>query len=228
MEKLKLSANKREVLGKKVKSLRTQGILPGNIYGKGLESVAVSLPEKQFRAISKSAGETGVIYLKIEGEEKERPVLIHGVTRHPVNSSLIHADLYQVNLREKTTANVPVVLVGENELEKNGEALLMQVINEIPVEALPTDIPHEFEIDITNLTEVGQSVKISDLSYDREKVEILTEPEESILIVQEAQMPEEESEATEPTEGEEGALPEVIGEKSDEGGEEKSSENSES
>lgn len=226
MEKLKLQAGKRDTLGKKVKTLRNQSILPGNVYGKGLESVAVSLPEKEFRTISKTAGETGVIYLKLEGEDKERPVLIHAVTRHPVNGSLIHADLYQVNLREKTTANVPVVLVGENELEKNGEVLLMQVLNEIEVDALPTDIPSKFEVNVTNLSEVGQSIKVSELSYDREKVEVLADPEENILIVQEAQMPEEEPEVTEAAEGEEGSLPEVIGEK--EGEEEGSTESSES
>ena len=172
----------------------------------------------------REAGETGVVFIKIEGESTDRPVLIHSVSKHPVTDDLIHADLYQVNLKEKTTAAVPVVLVGENELEKNGEALIMQVLNEVEVEALPTEIPHEFQIDITTLTEVGQGVKVADLVYDREKVEVLAEPEENILIVQEAQMPEEEEETTEAAEGE--GLPEVIGEK--EGGEEDSSESSES
>lgn len=224
MEKLKLQANKRELLGKKVKTLRNQGILPANVYGKGIDSVAVSLPTKEFQSLSRTAGETGVIYLKVEGEEKERPVLIHAISKHPVTDTLIHADLYQVNLREKTTANVPVVMIGENELEKNGEVLLMQVLNEIEVEALPTDIPHQFEIDVTSLGEVGQSIKVSNLSYDREKVEVKADPEENILIVQEAQMPEEEVEET-PTEGAEAALPEVIGESEDA---EEASENSES
>jgi large subunit ribosomal protein L25 len=219
VEKLYLSANKRELLGKQVKTLRSKGVLPGNIYGKGLESVAVSLPEKEFRVISRSAGETGVVYLKIEGEDKDRPVLIHSISKHPITRALIHADLYQVNLREKTTANVPIIMVGENELEKNGEALIMQVLNEIEVEALPTDIPHEFQIDITSLLEIGQSIKVSDLNYDREKVEIKMDTEENVLIVQEAQMPEE-SEEDVTAESNEGVLPEVIGEKAEENGEE--------
>lgn len=230
MDKLNLSVNKRDLLGKKAKSLRRQGTLPGNVYGKGLESVAISLPTKEFHTLSRAAGETGVIYLKIDGEDQERPVLIHSISKHPVTDALIHADLYQVNLKVKTTANVPIVLVGENELEKQGEGLIMQVINEIEVEALPTDIPHQFEIDVTTLTEVGQSVKISDLTYDREKVEIQAEPEENILIMQEAQMPEEPEE--EVTEAAEGELPEVIGEKAEgeesESGEEGSKEKSES
>jgi large subunit ribosomal protein L25 len=211
VEKLNLSVSKREELGKKVKILRSKGILPGNVYGKGVESVAVSIPEKEFHSVSSLAGETGVIYLKVEGEEKERPVLIHSVSHHPVTDTLVHTDLYQVNLKVKTTANVPIVLVGENDLEKNGEALLMQVLNEIEVDALPTDIPHQFEIDVTQLTKIGQNVKVSDLEYDHEKVEIKTELEENILIVQEARMEEEVEELV--AEGEVGVLPEVIGEK---------------
>lgn len=210
MERLTLTAKQRKTFGKKVKSLRSAGELPGNVYGKGISSQAVAVEARAFKETLKTAGETGVVYLAIEGEEGPRPVLIHGVQAHPVTSSLTHIDFYQVNLKEKTTANVPVTLTGENNLEKIGEGLILQTLSEIEVEALPTDIPHEFEVDVSRLTEVGQTFKVGDLQYDREKVEVKIGPEENILVMQTAEMKEEE--VVEEAVSEEGVEPEVISE----------------
>lgn len=184
--------------------------MPGNVYGKGIASRAVAVAERAFKDTLKIAGETGVVYLSIEGEEGPRPVLIHGVQVHPVTGALTHVDFYQVNLKEKTTANVPVVLTGENELEKIGKGLILQTLSEIEVEALPTDIPHQFEVDVSKLTEVGQTFKVGDLQYDREKVEVKVGQEENILVMQTAEMKEEE--VVEEVAAEEGVEPEVISE----------------
>lgn len=211
MEKLELAAKKRDIIGKKVKNLRERGELPGNVYGKGLASTAVTVTERPFRETLRAAGETGVVYLRVEGEEAPRPVLIHGVQKDPVTDDPFHVDFYQVNLKEKTTANVPVVLTGENELEKRGEGLIIQALNEVEVEALPTDIPHEFIVDVSGLTEIGQTVKVSDLSYDHEKVTVKTDPEQSVLVMQVAEMKEEEVPVEEVAPAE-GAEPEVISE----------------
>ena len=211
MEKLSLAAKKRDILGKQVKNLRASGELPGNVYGKGIASTAVTVTERPFRETLRAAGETGVVYLAIEGEEAPRPVLIHGVQKDPVTAAPFHVDFYQVNLKEKTTANVPVVLTGENELEKRGEGLILQALNEVEVEALPTDIPHEFTVDVSILTEIGQTIKVSDLGYDHEKVEVKTDPEQSVLVMQTAEMKEEEVPVEEAA-TEEGAEPEVISE----------------
>jgi len=211
VERLNLKANSRTVLGKQVKKLRQVGNLPANIFGKGVSSTAVTIAGKEFKSVLHQAGETGLIYVTIDGEDQDRPVLVHDVQRHPVTSLLLHVDFYQVNLKERTSANVPIVLVGENELEKRGDAMILQTLNEVEVEALPTDIPHEFSIDVTKLTEIGQAVKVGDLEYDREKVEIQTDSEESILIMQSAEMEEE------PIEEEQPAEVEVITEKKEEG-----------
>lgn len=210
MERLTLTAKQRNTLGKKVKLLRAAGELPGNVYGKGISSQAVAVEARAFKETLKTAGETGVVYLAIEGEEGPRPVLIHGVQAHPVTGGLTHIDFYQVNLKEKTTAHVPVTLTGENQLEKIGEGLILQTLSEIEVEALPTDIPHEFEVDVSRLTEVGQTFKVGDLQYDREKVEVKVDPEENILVMQTAEMKEEE--VVEEAVSEEGVEPEVISE----------------
>jgi large subunit ribosomal protein L25 len=191
VERLDLNANPRNLLGKKVKSLRSAGQIPANIYGKGVASTAVDVAEKKFQEVLHEAGETGVIYIKVSSEESARPVLVHGVQRHPVSDRTLHVDFYQVNLKEKTTANVPIVVEGENELEKRGEGLIIQTRSEVPVEALPTDIPHQFVIDVGGLTEIGQSVKVGDLDYDHDKVEVQADPDENILVMQPAEMKEE-------------------------------------
>jgi large subunit ribosomal protein L25 len=192
MEKIILQASPRDLLGKKVKTLRASGTLPAHVYGKGLNSAAVAVTAKDFATALSQAGETGLVELTVAGEDSSRPVLIQGVQKDPVTGNPLHVDLYQVNLKEKTTAKVPVVLTGENELEKRSEGLIIQTLNEIEVEALPTDIPHEFTVDTTALTEIGQTFKVSDLSYDHEKVTVKVDPEENILVMQVAEMKEEE------------------------------------
>jgi large subunit ribosomal protein L25 len=207
MEKLTLSASPRKILGKKVKTLRAAGQIPANVYGKGEVSTAIAVTDREFRLAHKQAGETGVLYLAIEGAE--RPVLIHRVQVDPIKGLPLHVDFYQVNLKEKTTAPVPVTLVGENELQKRGEGLIIQALNEVEVEALPTDIPREFIVDASRLTEIGQSIKVGDLEYDRSKVTVLTDAEQSVLVMQTAEMEEDVVEAVP---AEEGTEPEVISE----------------
>jgi large subunit ribosomal protein L25 len=189
MEKVKISTEPRKVLGKKVKNLRKEGILPANLFGKNLKSKAVQLPDKDFRKVFKLAGETGIVELKVK--EEVYPVLIHNVQHDPLTDSVTHVDFHKVNLKEKITARVPIKLVGESPAEKSKVGLILQTIDEIEIKSLPTDIPHEIEVDISNLSEVGQTVPVKDLKIDREKIEVENEPEEVVLSVQSAEMKEE-------------------------------------
>jgi len=100
-EKKELTAEKRKVFGRKLKTLRREDILPANIYGKKVKSLAVQLGLKDFLPIYQLAGETGLVELKVKGEQKIRPVLIHNVQLHPVTDQPLHADFYQVDLKEK-------------------------------------------------------------------------------------------------------------------------------
>lgn len=189
MEKVKISAEPRKVLGKKVKNLRKEGILPANLFGRGLKSKAVQLPGKDFRKVFKQAGETGVVELKVKDEAY--PVLIHSVQHDPVTNNITHVDFQKVNLKEKITAHVPIKLVGESPAEKSRVGLILQTVSEIEIESLPTDIPPEIEIDISKLSEVGQTVHVKDLKIDKEKIEVENEPEEVVVSVQSAEMKEE-------------------------------------
>jgi large subunit ribosomal protein L25 len=201
MDKQTLVAQKRKITGRKVKTLRREGVLPGNIYGKKVKSLAVSVKESDFDKVYKVAGETGLLEIKVDGEA--RPVLIHNLQKNPVTDALIHVDFLQVDLKEKVTAQVPLELSGESPAEKQGLGTVVQYVNEVEVEALPSDLPEKFQIDKSQLTEVDQAVKISDLSVARGKVEIKADPE---LIVVKVEPPQKEEEVA-PAPAPEGEVP---------------------
>lgn len=185
-----LSADSRTVVGKQVKSLRRDGKLPANVYGHNVKATAVTVDAKEFAGVLKQAGETGLIDLKI-GEEKTRPVLIHDMLVDPVKGATLHVDFYQVNLKEKLTATVPLEYVGESPIVKTGEGILLELLQEVEVESLPTDIPSSIEVDISGLTEVDQGIRVSDLPLP-EGVEMQTDGEELVCKIDTAQMAEDE------------------------------------
>ena len=177
-----LQAEKRKIIGKKVAQLRKSSILPAHVFGQ-TESVSVQVDAKAFASMLAEAGETGIVYLQIEGEAKSRPVLISGVSYNPVSGDTLHVDFQQVNLSEAITANIPLELVGESEAVKAGNVLLT-LLDEIEVEALPANLPEKFILSIDGLVEVGEELKVSDLQNDSETVKILIAPEEIIVRVQ--------------------------------------------
>ncbi|MFC1700251.1 50S ribosomal protein L25 [Patescibacteria group bacterium] len=219
---MQLKALKREELGKKTKYLKQQNKIPAVIFGKGMESVSITLDYNEFIKVFEEAGETNIIDVVIGSETYK--VLVKEYQLDPVKDTFIHISFYKPDLTIKTQAQVPVSVTGEeeNELIKNGDAIALLLMQEITVEALPTDLPNEFIVDVSGLTEFGQGIAISQLKYDKEKVEIPdVDPEEFVVRLDEViieEEPEEEVseeealegiEATEETEeGEEGEVKE--------------------
>lgn len=196
MKKPKLEVQKRKVLGRKVKKLRAGGFLPANIYGKKIKSTAVQIDLKVFEKIYQEAGETGVVELKVKGEKKTRPVLIQNLQVHPVTDLPLHADFHQISLKEKTTVEVPVELVGETPVEKEGVGILVTLLNSLEVEALPTDLPEKLEVDISKLEKIGDTVRVKDVKVEKKKVKILANENEIVAKIEppakEEAPPEEE------------------------------------
>jgi len=180
---MELIAQKREKFGKKTNSLRKQRQLPAVMFAKGIDSVSITLDHNSFVKIFNEAGETSLVDLVID-----------------VSMSPIHVGFHKVNLKEKITAEIPVEVIGEeeNELVKSGQALVLVLLNEIAVEALPTDFPSAFVIDVSKITEVGEAVTVGDLQYDREKVEVLDyDDDEQVVKLDYAVMAEVEEEVSE-------------------------------
>lgn len=181
MDRLSLKAEERKILGKKVKKLRKDGQLPGHVFGKGLETEAVSVDGKIFLKTFKEAGETGLIDLKI-GAEKIRPVMIKGVQYDPVSGDPVHVDFYQVNLTQKVKVPVPLVLIGEQpESAHLGETIVLQTLNEIEVEALPTDLIEKIEVDIATLKNIDDAITVGQLQFDRSKLTIEAGEDEIVV-----------------------------------------------
>ncbi len=188
MVKKSLKSEVRKITGRKVKSLRRDGIVPGNIYGNKIESLAVQVGLKDFQSLYKEVGETGLFDLKVGDEVK--PVLIHQVQVNPKTSEVIHVDFMQVNLKVKVTASVPVELSGDSPAEKQGIGTVVQQLNEIEVEALPGDLPEKFEVSVDNLSEVDQAIYVKDLKIDSSKIEFKVDPDSIVVKVEPPQKEE--------------------------------------
>lgn len=220
MARKELSVEPREVLGKKVAKLRRAGILPANIYGRS-GSVAVQLETLTLQRTLKEVAVNEVIDIKVSGERATRPAIIQRVQRHPITSGMLHADFYEVSLRDKMKADVPVVLIGESEAVKTFNGILLQPLDSLQVEALPLDLPEKIEVDVSVLEELESSIHVRDLAVP-DKVTILTDgdvvvariasPRLSIEGEEEAAAEEAEEAAEAEAAGEEGAAPEASGE----------------
>lgn len=194
MNKLSLQVQPRTILGRKVKRLRRDGLIPANIYGKEVKSLAVAVSLTDFRPVFRKAGETNLVELKVKDEKEPRQALIHYVQLHPVSNQFLHVDFHQVSLKEETEVEIPVKVIGESPGVKQKGGVLLTLLNEIKVKALPTDLPDSFEIDIAKLEELGAEIRVSDLKVPK-NVTVLNSANELVLQVAEPAKAEEEKPA---------------------------------
>ncbi len=201
MERLELSAQKREETGKgSARKLRKTGLIPAVLYGGNRQPVNLKLDASEVEDV---IGGNVIIDLSLEDETD--PVMVKEVQRDIIKGDLLHVDFYQVDLEEKIEVEVPVETVGQSIGEREG-GILEVILREIEISCLPTDIPETFEVDISDL-EVGDSVSVADLEVS-EDIEIITDSDETIatiVVPSELNLDEEEEE-------EELEEPEVIGE----------------
>lgn len=185
---IELKADSREQFGRAVKALREKGVIPAELYGRGIKNEHLAVSQKDFAKVFKKAGESTMIDLVVGG--KKHPVMIHDVSVDPVTDEIVSIDFYQVRLDEKIQIKVPVVYVGEAPAVKEKQGVLVKAMNEIKVEALPTEIPQKIEIDLAQLTDIGVDLHISDLKLPS-GVRVLEDPTFVIATVT-ARMTEEE------------------------------------
>lgn len=187
-----LEVSPREIVGKKTAHLRREGLLPGIIYGYHVDKpLTVQVDRREFERVYRRAGANSLIDLHMEGSRMIR-VFVHEVTRHPVSRLLTHVDFTAVNLTLPITADVALVLTGDAPATRV-DGLVLQVLETLHVRALPTHLPSNIEVDITGLTEIGQSIQVSALTLPAD-VEVLTDPETTIVQISAVQMVTEEEE----------------------------------
>jgi large subunit ribosomal protein L25 len=174
-----ISAEPREVLGKKVKRLRQQGLLPANIYGKGIPSAAIQLNSREFTRTIKEAGVRSMFELSVQGEPQPRHVIVRSLSRKGGTGGVEHVDFYQVDLRRPIQTTALIHLVGEAPAVKDLAGTLLHSLEAVAIRCLPLQIPEAIEADVSGIKNFDVSVTVGDLRVP-EGVEILTDP--SIVI----------------------------------------------
>jgi len=192
----------RTTVGRHVRGLRRQGLVPGVVYGHSVKPLTVEIPSKEFARMFQRAGRSHLLQLRVDGERAARPVLIKELQINPRNAEPVHVDFFQVNLLEKLTVQVPVVLVGEAPATKFNAGELLHLVHQLEVSCLPNAIPGEIDVDISGLAEIDDAVRLSEIQLP-EGVELAAalDPEEVIAKIAAPRVQEEEVAA----EAEEGA-----------------------
>jgi large subunit ribosomal protein L25 len=235
-----LSAQKRDCSQKNsARVVRGEGRVPAVVYGHGTDPITISIDASDILRTYRKAGTSALIDLDVDG--KKVKVLVQELLLHPVTNNIYHVDFFAVNLKEKTTVNVPLNFIGESPAVKDLGGLFMKDTETVEVRCLPSDIPHSLDIDLALITEVGGRLTLADLVIDREQFELpqdemtllcsviapkTAEQEEAENAAADAAIAEGGEEGEEVAEGEEGAEGETSegedgeeGEKKEEGGE---------
>ncbi len=176
MDKIELKVANREILGKKVKHLRRQGITPVHVFGHGIQSLALQCDTRELERVLSEAGQTRLVDLKLAKEKKPRTVVVREFDRDWRKGQLVHVDFYQVKMEEKIRVEVPIVLLGEAPALKSKEYMLDHELATLTVECLPANIPDKIEVDISSLTELDQAIRVKDVTLDKD-VAILNNPD---------------------------------------------------
>lgn len=185
MEKLILRAKKRNIFGKKNKTLRANGFVPAILYGKKIENYPLEIKIQDFTTTYKKSGDTNIIDLVFEDQGKElvKNVLVQDVSYHFLNGLPIHIDFYEVEMDKPIKAQVPIKFFGESPAVAEG-GILIKSMNEIEVEALPANLPHEISVDISVLVDFNQTIYIRDIQFSSE-VKIFIDESTPVVSVNE-------------------------------------------
>jgi len=208
MEKVIIQAVKRSVIGKQVKALRREGKLPAIIYGHGIDPMSIVLDAHEASKTLARASSSTLVTIELEG--KQYPTLVREKQLDFIRNSLIHVDFLAVSMTEKLTASVAVRIEGEAPAVREFGAILVTGLTELEVECLASDLPESFTVDVSGLVEISDGIYVKDVTAPP-NVEILSDPEEMIVVATAMAMEEEAEAEEELLEGEEDEEPEVIG-----------------
>jgi large subunit ribosomal protein L25 len=182
-------AEPREVLGKKTAALRREGRVPAVVYGHGRKSQAIQLDARAFDELRRTTTRNSLIDLKI-GSGRAVPALLQSVHEHPVKRHPIHVDFYVVKMTEELHVDVPLNMVGESQAAERMGGTLLHLRDHISVRALPADLPHALDLDISALDSFEAVLHVRDLVLPP-GVSVLTDPDEPLARVQPPRVEEE-------------------------------------
>ena len=224
MDEVVFNADLRQVIGKKVKNLRREGLLPAVVYGHNIEPIPITLNYREANKTFDTISSSTLVILDIDGEKHY--TLVREKQINPVRRSIIHVDFQAVSLTETVRTDVNLNFIGEAPAVETYLAIIVPNLEQLSIECLPTSLPDRIDVDISGLTEIGENILVSGVTAP-EGVEILNDPEDVVVVVIPPAAEEEEPEEEE-LELEEGVEPEILErgkrEEDEEEGEEQSEE----
>ena len=180
-DKIQLNAELRSNAGVGLSKLRVDGYMPGVLYGKAMDPIPLQILAKDFGKALKISGESTLVYIELGG--KSYPTIIHDVARDPIRDTILHADFYKVRLDEKIKAMIPVQFEGDAPAVKDLGGIFVRNINELEVEALPQDLPHEILVNISGLLQIGEHISVKDVNLGA-NAKITSNPDEIVALIQ--------------------------------------------
>jgi large subunit ribosomal protein L25 len=177
-----LKVSKREVVGKKTRFLRRQGVTPVHVFGHGVESLPLQCETTELVQMIARKGTTRLLDIKVGSEKESRSVFIREIQRDSISGELLHVDFYQINKAEKIRMAVPIVLAGDAPVLKLKNNIIEQIMTELEVECLPGDLPPQIDVDLSVLVEINQAIFVRDLRL-KEGISISASPEQIIVKV---------------------------------------------
>jgi len=202
MATMELNAQQRTIVGKKVRKLRRQGLVPAVVYGFGVaKPQSITLISREIERAYVQMGKSAIIRLIVEGSPV-RSVLIHDVQFDNTHRYVTHVDFLAPNMNEALTVGVPLALVGEAPAVRNEDGILVQDLTEVQVSALPDRIPAALTLDVSHMTEISAQMTAGDIELP-EGVTLITPAEDVIVTVSHAQLVAEDEEPAATEEGDE-------------------------
>ncbi|MAF52580.1 MAG: 50S ribosomal protein L25 [Chloroflexi bacterium] len=196
----------RTVVGKKVRALRREGLVPVHVYGSGIDPTLLQVEDRMLNRLLQSVGSNIPVSVEAEGLETENICFVREVQRHPVTEAILHVDFLRVDVSQTVSAEVPVLLDGPAPGVTQLGGVLLQNLLSLLVEALPMEMPAAFHVDITGLDDFEKTIQVSEVPV-ADNVTILSDPDEMVVRVTAPRVEEvvevEEEEGLEGEEGEE-------------------------
>jgi large subunit ribosomal protein L25 len=180
MERMVLNAVKRDVTGKQVKALRREGKLPAVIYGRHLEPISIVMEAHSAGLALGKLTSSSLVTINVDGAEY--PALVRERQRDYIKGTLTHIDFLAVDMNEKIRTSVGLSFVGVSPAVKDYNGILVHNLERLEVECLPGDLPERLEVDIAMLKQIGDLIRVRDLSVS-DKIRILGDPEDTIAVV---------------------------------------------
>ena len=199
MEQFELKAEKRTIIGKKVKGLRREGLIPAVLYGPKTEPIPIQCDERELQHVLARAGGTNMISVRIGKAREPKMALARGVQRDVITGELYHVDFYQVVMTETVKTEVNIIFSGEPPAVQQTEFMLLQGTDSVEVECLPGDLIHSIEVDVSTLLEIDDAIYVKDLQVP-DNVTILTDGDELVAKIQRLRLAVEEEEVEEEVE----------------------------